>query len=433
MAKRPPKAVIVGRPNVGKSTLFRFLTGKPVIISPIPGTTRDRITALWNIEDGYVELTDVGGWSYSGSVLIKHIVEQIEIALSDVDLILFMVDAKAGLNPDDEALAHHLRTLKKPVILLVNKIDREREEPLTYEFSTMGFENIIPISSKGRRNITELKTTVKEILGTLPSKADIGKEIKVAIVGKPNVGKSAMLNAILGEERVVVDSIPGTTRDTVDTYLKWHGRSITLIDTAGLRKQAKVRKGDIVERASVQRAIDAVERADICLLILDAVSEIGHQDKAIAGFTKEVGRGCIICVNKVDLIDMSSKMRYKIERTIREEFRFMPYSPIILTSSVKRKNTGEIMNIILRVHENWSKRVPTPDMNRLEIKPLTIRGKERKVYYITQVETCPPKLIVVSNFRGKPHFSFERYVENRIRENYNFEGTPIILEFRERR
>jgi GTP-binding protein len=433
MAKRPPKVVIVGRPNVGKSTLFRLLTRKPVIISPIPGTTRDRITALCKIDDGYIELTDVGGWSHSGNALIKHIVEQIEIALSDVDLLLFMVDAKEGLNPDDDALAHRLRMLKKPVILLANKIDRESEEPLAYEFSSLGFENIIPISSKGRRNITELKNMFKSILSPLPTRADIESEIKVAIVGKPNVGKSAILNAILGEERVVVDSAPGTTRDTVDTYLKWYGRSITLIDTAGLRKQAKVRRGDIVERASVQRAIDAIERADICILILDATSDIGNQDKAIAGFTKEAGRGCIICVNKIDMIEMTSKMRFKIEKTIREQFKFIPYVPVILTSAVKRKNTDEVIEMILKVHENWSRRVSTSDMNRLEILPLTIRGKERKVYYMTQVETSPPKLIVVSNFRGRPHFSFERYIENRIRENFNFEGTPIILEFRERR
>ncbi|MGQ9706184.1 MAG: ribosome biogenesis GTPase Der [bacterium] len=433
MAKRPPKIVIVGRPNVGKSTLFRHLTRKPVIVSPIPGTTRDRITALWKIDDGFVELTDMGGWAYKGDDLIKHIVEQIEIALKYVDIVLFMVDAKTGLTPDDEALAHRLRMLKRPVILIVNKIDKEKEEPLVYEFLRVGFDNIIPISSKGRRNINELKKSVKSIVGSLPTKVDIESDIKVTIVGKPNVGKSAILNAIVGEERVVVDSIPGTTRDTIDTHLRWFGRSITLIDTAGLRRQSKVRRGDILERASVKRAVEAIERADICLLILDAVSDISNQDKAIAGFTKEVGKGCIICVNKVDLIEMSTKMRYKIEKTIREQFRFIPYTPIIITSAVKRKNIGEILQTIIKVHNNWTKRVSTSNINRLEIPPITIKGKESKVYYITQVDTCPPKFVIMTNIAKKPHFSFERYIENRIRENFDFEGTPIILEFRERR
>ncbi|RLC41083.1 MAG: ribosome biogenesis GTPase Der [Candidatus Coatesbacteria bacterium] len=433
MVKKPPKVAIVGRPNVGKSTLFRLLTRKRVIISPIPHTTRDRISALWQIDDGFVELMDMGGWTEKGDALVKHIIEQIEQALSDLDLIIFMVDKTAGLNPDDIALAELLRRTDKPVILVINKVDRESEEANAYEFASLGFDRLIPISAKGRRNISELTYAVKEVIGCLPTRSEIEEDIRVAIVGKPNVGKSSILNAILGEERVLVDSAPGTTRDTIDTYLKYHGESITLIDTAGLRRKARVKKADQIEWLSVRRAIDAIERSDVCLLILDALEPITHQDKTIASYTRDMGKGCILCVNKIDLIqEMTSRLKDEIELNVRKHMRFIPYAPVILTSAVRRKNINRLLKTILSIHQNWKRRINTSELNNIEIEPITIKGKERRVYYMAQVDTRPPKFMIASNFSDKPHFSYKRYVENRIRNNFDFTGTPIILKFKKR-
>ena len=432
-----PIVAVVGRPNVGKSTFFNKIVGRRVsIVEDTPGVTRDRIyaEAEWN-GIGF-DLIDTGGIEPdSKDIILSQMREQAQMAMDMADVILFIVDGKDGITTADEEVATMLRRTGKKIILLVNKIDNPRKIPDNfYDFYTLGLGEPIPISSV---NMLNLGDVLDDIVKSFPdNKYEETDDIKVSVIGKPNVGKSSLINALVDDNRVIVSPIAGTTRDAIDTPFEWEGDKYLLIDTAGIRRKSKVNED--IERYSVIRSIAAIERCDVCLLLIDAEEGLTEQDKKIAGEAHEAGKGIVVVVNKWDLIHKETNTMRDYRRKIEAELLFMSYAPVVFISALKRERLSEVMAMVKFVAEKRALRVPTGQLNSLIAdavlmnQPPADKGRRLKVYYASQIGVKPPLFVFSINDRELMHFSYARYLENKIRAAFGFEGTSIKFLFRER-
>ncbi|HPY56610.1 MAG TPA: ribosome biogenesis GTPase Der [Sedimentibacter sp.] len=433
-----PIVTIVGRPNVGKSTLFNRIAGKRISITEdTPGVTRDRIYAECEWLDNYFTLIDTGGIEPNTTdTIFAQMRIQAEVAIEMADVVLFMVDGKEGVTAADTEVAQMLRKAKKEIILVVNKMDRFVNEDSVYEFYNLGLGDPIPISSAEALGIGDL---LDEIISKFNGKMDTKEEedsIKIAVIGKPNAGKSSIINRIIGEERVIVSDIPGTTRDAIDTKFERNSKKYTLIDTAGIRKKSKVLES--VEKYSVLRAFTAVERADICVLVIDADKGVTEQDIRIAGYSHDSNKGMVIVINKWDLIEKDNSTFKEFTEEIRQKLAYATYAPILTVSALTGQRVNKILEAVDEIYSFRNLRISTGVLNDilteavLMNQPATVKGKRLKIYYGTQVAVNPPKFLIFVNDKEIVHFSYERYIENKIREAFEYKGTPIIIEFRNR-
>ncbi len=432
-----PIVAVVGRPNVGKSTFFNKVIGKRIsIVEDTPGVTRDRIYAEAEWRGKAFALIDTGGIEPdSRDVILSQMRAQAQIAMETADVIIFMVDGKAGLTASDREVANMLLRTGKKVILVVNKIDTPKMPADFYDFYELGLGDPIAISSVNMLNFGDL---LDEIVNSFPvTSADEEEDVTgIAVVGKPNVGKSSLVNELLGENRVIVSPIAGTTRDSIDTPFTWQDEKYNLIDTAGIRRRSKV--DEDIEKYSVIRAIAAIERCDVCLLMIDAVDGVTEQDKKIAGIAHEAGKGIVIVVNKWDLIKKETNTMRDFEKEIARELSFMPYAPMVFISVIEKQRVKNVMELSKYVAEKRAMRVSTGQLNSLiqdammMRQPPSDKGKRLKVYYVTQVGVKPPLFSFQVNKRALMHFSYSRYLENKIRESFGFEGTSIKFVFREK-
>lgn len=440
MAK--PIVAIVGRPNVGKSTLFNRIVGAGnmvAIVEDKPGVTRDRLyrDAEW-LGRGFT-LVDTGGIEFKNisDQITKGIHLQANLAIEEAEVILFVVDAREGLTSVDEDVAKILRRSKKPVILVANKIEDFQKSNDVYEFLSLGLGDAMQISASHGKNVGDL---LDEIVKQLPAENKNEDEdedlIKIAVIGRPNVGKSSIVNAMLGEERVIVSNVPGTTRDAIDTHFEQGENRYLLIDTAGMRKKGKI--DEPTERYSVIRSLRAVDRSDVVLLVLDASEGVTEQDKKIAGYAHEAGKGILIVVNKWDLIEKDDKTMLRFIEDIREELGFMQYAPTLFTSALTGQRITKILELVRFVADQNAMRISTSTLNELIQDSVRInpppsdKGKRLKILYTTQASVKPPTFIIFVNDAELMHFSYQRYLENQLRSSFGFEGTPIRIMIRER-
>ncbi len=434
-----PILAVVGRPNVGKSTFFNRIIGeRKAIVEDIPGVTRDRIYAETEWNGREFAIIDTGGIeANTDDPILSQMRDQAVVAMDMADLILFMVDGKDGLTTADIEVGAILRRTGKKVILVVNKIDNPSKMPDTiYDFYELGLGEPIPISSANMLNMGDL---LDEIVGGFPDRDYEADEenIKIAIIGKPNVGKSSLVNALTQENRVIVSPIAGTTRDSIDTPFDFEENSYTLIDTAGLRKRSKV--FDSIEKFSVIRAIAAIERCDICILMVDATDRITEQDKKIAGIAHEAGKGLMIVINKWDLIEKETNTMRDYERKVRSELLFASYAPILFTSVLQGKRIYDVLRRAAKIQEIRTRRITTGKLNNLiedavmMRQPPSDKGKRLKIYYAAQIGVAPPLFSFNINSRELMHFSYARYLENRLREAYDFEGTSVKFVYNEKK
>ncbi|MBE6046054.1 MAG: ribosome biogenesis GTPase Der [Clostridiales bacterium] len=432
-----PLVAVVGRPNVGKSTFFNKVVGRRVsIVEDTPGVTRDRIYAEAEWCGIHFALIDTGGIEPdSKDVILSQMREQAEMAIDTSDVILFMVDGKEGLTAADREVGEMLMKTGKKVILAVNKIDRPDLPDDFYDFYELGLGEPIPISSANMLNLGDL---LDEIISSFPEGAGTEEDdsIKIAMIGKPNVGKSSLVNKILGENRVIVSPIAGTTRDSIDTPFEFDGDQYTLIDTAGIRRKSKVNED--IEKFSVIRAVAAIERCDVCMLMIDAQEGVTEQDKKIAGIAHEAGKGIIVLVNKWDLVEKETNTMKKFREDIDAELGFMSYAPSLFISALTGQRVNQVMGLAKIVAENRAMRVPTGQLNTIITdatmmkQPPSDKGKRLKIYYVTQVGVKPPLFSFKINARPLMHFSYSRYLENQIRKAFGFEGTSLKFVFREK-
>ncbi|MBR2258047.1 MAG: ribosome biogenesis GTPase Der [Blautia sp.] len=434
-----PVVAIVGRPNVGKSTLFNALSGSRIaIIQDTPGVTRDRIYADATWLNRSFTLVDTGGIEPdSKDIILSRMREQAEIAIETADVILFMTDVRQGLIDSDAKVADMLRKSKKPVLLVVNKVDSVDKFMMdVYEFYNLGIGEPIPISSANRQGLGDL---LDEVIRLLPGKEEDEEEEeipKIAIIGKPNVGKSSLINRILGEERLIVSEIAGTTRDAIDTRVTYEGREYRFIDTAGLRRKGKIKEE--IERYSVIRTLTAVERADVAVLVIDATSGITEQDAKIAGIAHEAGKGVVVAVNKWDAKEKDDKTIYRESEKIHQVLSFMPYAEIVFISALTGQRICRLFETLDAVIENQSLRIATGVLNEILSEAVAMqqppadRGKRLKIFYMTQVSVKPPTFVIFVNDKELMHFSYVRYLENKLREAFGFGGTPLKFIIRER-
>lgn len=432
-----PIVAVVGRPNVGKSTFFNKIVGRRVsIVEDTPGVTRDRIYAEAEWRGVHFDIIDTGGIEPdSKDVILSQMREQAQMAIDMADVILFLVDGKEGITSADEEVANILRRTGKKVILLVNKIDNPSKMPDGfYDFYTLGIGDPIPVSALNMLNLGDI---LDEIVEALPENdAEEDEDIKVAVIGKPNVGKSSLINAFLDENRVIVSPIAGTTRDSIDTPFEWQGDKYTLIDTAGIRRRSKVTED--IEKYSVIRAIASIERCDVCLLLIDATEGLTEQDKKIAGEAHEAGKGIVVVVNKWDLVQKETNTMRDFRRKLEAELLFMSYAPIVFISALKKQRLETVMEEVKAVAETRAMRVTTGQLNSLIADamlmnpPPSDKGRRLKIYYASQIGIKPPLFSFSLNDRELMHFSYSRYLENKIRDAYGFRGTSIKFVFRER-
>lgn len=425
---------LVGRPNVGKSTLFNRLVKKKIsIIEDIPGVTRDRIYASGVYEDKSFYLIDTGGIDISDGTFNEEIKAQVEIGIDESDVIIFVVDGKEGITSNDTLIRDMLRKSNKKVIVAINKIDNKLSEENMYDFYTLGFDEYVPISAEHNIGISDLMDKVTENFDDSILEED--NRLKFSVIGRPNVGKSSLVNALLNEERVIVSDIAGTTRDSIDTVLTYDKNEYILIDTAGLRKKGKIFES--VEKYSLLRSMRAIDRSDVCLLVINAEEGIIEHDKHIAGYAIEAGKAIVIVVNKWDTIetDKDAAMK-KWKQDIKNNFQFMPYAKVCFLSAKTRKRISTLMPLVLESYENATKEIKTSILNDIimeafmETPPPSYKGKKLKIYFTHQSGTKPPRFDIEVNSKGLIHFSYERYLENKIRQNIDFSGTPIILNFK---
>ena len=435
-----PVVAIVGRPNVGKSTLFNALAGEMIsIVKDTPGVTRDRIYADVSWLDKEFTLIDTGGIEpESKDVILSQMREQAQIAIDTADVIIFLTDVRQGLVDADSKVADMLRRSDKPVVLVVNKVDHfEKFMTDVYEFYNLGIGDPMPVSSASRLGIGDMLDEVVKYFPEGAGKEEDDDRPRVAIIGKPNVGKSSIINKLLGEQRVIVSDIAGTTRDAIDTDIVYNGKEYVFIDTAGLRRKSKIKEE--LERYSIIRAVSAVERADVVLMVIDAVEGVTEQDAKIAGIAHERGKGIIIVVNKWDAIEKNDKTMREYENEVRRVLSFMPYAEIMYVSAQTGQRLVKLYDMIDMVIENQSMRVATGVLNEIMTEavamqqPPSDKGKRLKLYYITQVSVKPPTFVIFVNDKELMHFSYTRYLENKIRQAFGFKGTSLKFFIRERK
>lgn len=427
---------IVGRANVGKSTIFNRIVGERVsIVEDIPGVTRDRIyaNASWLTRD--FRVIDTGGIELEDASFTEQIKMQAEIAVEEADVILFVVNGREGITNEDMFVARMLQKSRKPIILAVNKIDDQIYRDNIYDFYNLGVGEPIAVSGSHGIGIGDVLDQIIQLLPEQKEEEDVD-EIRFSIIGRPNVGKSSLTNALLGEERVIVSDIEGTTRDAIDTAFEKDGQKYRVIDTAGMRKKGKIYEN--VEKYSILRALSAVEKSDVVLVVIDGDRGVIEQDKHVAGNAHEAGKAVIIVVNKWDLVAKDDKTMQKMTRELREQFKYLDYAPIVFVSAKERKRTDLIFPLINEVYENSRKRVATSVLNDVLIDAqamnptTTFNGGRLKIYYANQVSVCPPTFVLFTNEPEYLHFSYKRYLENRLRESFGFEGTPIHIICRKR-
>lgn len=435
-----PIVAIVGRPNVGKSTLFNALAGEKIsIVKDTPGVTRDRIYADVTWLNTTFTLIDTGGIEPdSNDIILSQMREQAQIAIDTADVIVFLTDVRQGLVDSDSKVADMLRRSKKPVVLAVNKVDNfEKQMPEVYEFYNLGIGEPFPISSTGKLGFGELLEEIVRYFSAEEMEDTEDKRPRIAVVGKPNVGKSSIINKLLGENRVIVSDIAGTTRDAVDTEIIWEGKPYVFIDTAGLRRKSRIKEE--LERFSIIRTVTAVDRSDVVVVVIDATEGVTEQDAKIAGIAHERGKGIILAVNKWDAIEKDDKTIYEHTKRIREVLSFMPYAEMIFISAETGQRLPKLFKTIEMVMENQSLRIATGVLNEIISEALMMqqppsdKGKRLKVYYVTQVAVGPPTFVVFVNNKELMHFSYLRYLENRIREAFGFRGTSLKFFVRERK
>lgn len=430
---------VVGRPNVGKSTIFNKLTGTKIsIVEDTPGVTRDRIFGEVEWLNKYFTIIDTGGIEpESDDIILSQMRNQAMLAVDMAHVILFVVDGKSGLTAADKEVADILRRTKKPVLLVVNKIDSKSQFDNVYDFYELGLGNPIAISGANSMGLGDL---LDEVVENFPEGMNTEYDedvIRVAITGKPNAGKSSILNNILGEERVIVSPIAGTTMDAIDTYFEKDDNKFLLIDTAGIRRRSKVYEN--VERFSVIRSMSAVDRADVVLIVIDATEGVTEQDTKIAGIAHDEGKACIFVVNKWDLIEKDNKTMGNFRMSVREKFPFMTYAPILFVSAVSNQRIGKILETVVQVSAEQNKRVTTSVLNQvigeaiMLNQPPSDKGRRLKIYYGTQTGVKPPTFNLFINDKELTHFSYTRYLENRLRENFGFEGTSIKIEYSQKK
>lgn len=431
---------IVGRPNVGKSTLFNTLAGEKIsIVEDHPGVTRDRIYADVTWRNHSFSMIDTGGIEMdSKDKMLKHMREQADIAIDTADVILFLVDVRQGLVDADFKVADMLRKSGKPVILVVNKVDNfEKYMPDVYEFYNLGIGDPHPISAASKLGIGDMLDAVLELFDLEKIEEEEDDRPKIAIVGKPNAGKSSLINNLLGENRVIVSDVAGTTRDAIDTEIVYNGTEYVFIDTAGLRRKSKIREN--IERYSIIRTVAAIERSDVVILMIDATEGVSEQDAKIAGIAHDRGRGLIIAVNKWDAIEKDNHTVKEYTKKVRDILSFVPYAEIIFISALTGQRTKKIFDLLETVIENHAMRIQTGVLNEILMEAVALqqppsdKGKRLKLFYMTQVSTKPPTFVLFVNKKELMHFSYQRYIENRIRDTFGFMGTPIRIFIRERK
>ena len=431
-----PIVAIVGRQNAGKSTLLNRVAGKPLaIVQDMPGTTRDRIFANVTWRGTEFTMVDTGGLELEPrSTIARGVKAQIESAVSEADVIISLVDVRDGVTPSDLDIADMLRRVSKPVLVVANKADNAKLESEAVEFYELGLGEPLPISAHHGRGVAELLDRITVLLPSPPPAEPEKETIKVAVVGRPNVGKSMLLNALVGDQRVIVDDSPGTTRDAVDTSFDFNGQSVLLIDTAGIRRRGRVKAG--VEQYSVIRTLRAIDRADIALLVLDAAEMATTQDMHIAGYIQQAAKGIVIIVNKWDLIENKDIAEWN--KHIRNQFKFVAYAPVLYTSAKSGQGVDKIMPKVCQVYQERLKRLSTATVNNVIQQAVAThnrpqsRGKQMKVFYATQAEVNPPTFVLFANDAKLIHFSYRRYLENKLRQAFGFNGTPLRLIFKTR-
>ncbi|MCI1943846.1 ribosome biogenesis GTPase Der [Clostridium luticellarii] len=434
-----PIVAIVGRPNVGKSTLFNKLAGKRIsIVEDTPGVTRDRVYAEAEWLKYNFTIIDTGGIEPEENDIISlQMRRQAQMAVEVADVIIFIVDGREGLTDSDKEVSQMLRKSKKSVVLVVNKIDSVKQEVSAYEFYNLGIGDPIAISASQGLGLGDMLDKVVENFKNHSDEQAEEEYVKIAFIGKPNVGKSSLVNKLLGEERVIVSEIPGTTRDAIDSYLNTEEGKFLLIDTAGIRRKSKVRKE--VERYSVIRTYAAVERADVCVLILDATQGISEQDEKIIGYAHELNKSIMVIVNKWDLIDKDTKTVNMYKNTLNKSLSFMIYAPYLFISAKTGQRVHKVLELVKICYENYCKKIKTGVLNDIISRaimmkePPVVGNKRLKIYYVTQIDIKPPTFVFFVNDPNCIHFSYERYIENQLRENFDFTGTGIKFEFRERK
>ena len=431
---------IVGRPNVGKSTLFNTLAGEKIsIVEDHPGVTRDRIYADVTWLNHSFSMIETGGIEMdSKDKMLKHMREQADIAIDTADVILFLVDVRQGLVDADFKVADMLRKSGKPVILVVNKVDNfEKYMPDVYEFYNLGIGDPHPISAASKLGIGDMLDAVMELFDLEKIEEEEDDRPKIAIVGKPNAGKSSLINNLLGENRVIVSDVAGTTRDAIDTEIVYNGTEYVFIDTAGLRRKSKIKEN--IERYSIIRTVAAIERSDVVILMIDATEGVSEQDAKIAGIAHDRGRGLIIAVNKWDAIEKDNHTVKEYTKKVRDILSFVPYAEIIFISALTGQRTKKIFDLLETVIENHAMRIQTGVLNEILMEAVALqqppsdKGKRLKLFYMTQVSTKPPTFVLFVNKKELMHFSYQRYIENRIRDTFGFMGTPIRIFIRERK
>lgn len=435
---RTPVVALVGRPNVGKSTIFNRLVGERIsIVEDVAGVTRDRIYATGTWLGNEFQLIDTGGIEMTNEPLMNQIRYQADIAMEEADVIIMVTSVKEGLTNEDEAVAQRLHRSNKPIVLAVNKADNPEQRQMVFDFYSLGLGDPFPVSGSHGTGIGDL---LDEVVAQFPSdlaNAEEDDSIKFSFIGRPNVGKSSLVNALLNEERVIVSDIEGTTREAVDTKFKdSKGNEFTVIDTAGIRKRGKV--WESTEKYSVMRSMSSIEKSDIVCLVLDAETGIIEQDKRVAGYAYEAGKGIIIVVNKWDAVDKSDNKFEKFTEDIRAEFQYLKFAPIVFVSALTKQRLHKIPELVLEIFENRRRRVQSSILNNMLMDAVamnptpTDKGRRLKIYYMTQVSVNPPTFVAFVNDVELMHFSYKRYLENTLRDTFEFEGTPIHIIVRAR-
>ena len=424
---------LVGKPNVGKSSIFnRLIKENKSIIMDTPGVTRDRIYGKVEYNNKRFHLIDTGGISLGDDDFQKDILAQATLAIDEADLVLFVVDGIEDIDASDRKVAEILHRTSKPVIVVVNKLDNDKRKDNLYNFYELGFSELVAVSASHNIGINELLNTITKDLPEEEIKED--NTIKFSIIGRPNVGKSSLINAILNEDRAIVSDIAGTTRDAIDTKFKYNHEDITVIDTAGMRKKGKIYES--VEKYSLIRSLKAIDRSDVCVLVIDASTGIIEHDKHIASYALDAGKGIVICVNKWDTINNPDSDIRHWKEEIKNEFQFIPYGHVVFLSAKTKKRVSTLMPEVINAYNNNRKEVKTSLLNNIIMEavslhePPSYKGKRLKIYFVSQTGNCPPKFTFSVNNKGLVHFSYERYLENQIRNNIDFDGTPIILQFK---